>query len=98
MAKPMPKFTTLSTTKDTFGFFFPKSPFSGIFFSIAPIAQLVEQLPFKEKVPGPNPGGRTALRKICTAADFLAVRDGGMSVSRQTAESGSRNFSAEKYL
>ena len=25
----------------------------------APIAQLVEQLPLKETVPGPSPGGRT---------------------------------------
>ena len=25
----------------------------------APIAQLVEQVPFKDKVPGPIPGGRT---------------------------------------
>ena len=29
----------------------------------APIAQLVEQLPFKEKVPGSNPGGRTSEMK-----------------------------------
>ena len=28
-------------------------------FSIAPIAQLVEQLPLKETVPGSSPGGRT---------------------------------------
>ena len=28
-------------------------------FKYAPIAQLVEQLPFKEFVPGSNPGGRT---------------------------------------
>ena len=27
--------------------------------SLAPIAQLVEQLPLKEMVPGSNPGGRT---------------------------------------
>ena len=29
--------------------------------SIPPIAQLVEQLPFKERVPGSNPGGRTKM-------------------------------------
>ena len=28
-------------------------------FHNAPIAQLVEQLPLKETVPGPSPGGRT---------------------------------------
>jgi hypothetical protein len=28
-----------------------------------PIAQLAEQLPFKEKVPGSIPGGRTTSRK-----------------------------------
>ena len=28
-----------------------------------PIAQLVEQLPFKEKVPGSIPGGRTLYRE-----------------------------------
>ena len=27
--------------------------------SVAPIAQLVEQIPLKDKVPGPSPGGRT---------------------------------------
>ena len=32
-----------------------------IVFVFAPIAQLVEQLPFKEKVPGSSPGGRTSL-------------------------------------
>ena len=31
-------------------------------YSQAPIAQLVEQLPFKEKVAGSNPAGRTSTR------------------------------------
>jgi hypothetical protein len=43
------------------GFF--NSPRDGIVFAVpssfAPIAQLVEQLPLKEMVPGSNPGGRT---------------------------------------
>ena len=30
-----------------------------LYFAYAPIAQLVEQLALNEKVPGPNPGGRT---------------------------------------
>jgi hypothetical protein len=42
----------------------------------APVAQLVEQIPFKDKVVGSIPTGRTALRKICTAVGFLAVRTG----------------------
>ena len=44
----------------------------------ASIAQLVEQIPLKDKVVGSIPTGRTALRKICTAADFLAVRTTAM--------------------
>ena len=48
------------------------------FLFFAPIAQLVEQIPLKDKVVGSIPTGRTALRKICTAADFLAVRTAAM--------------------
>jgi hypothetical protein len=33
----------------------------------APIAQPVEQLPFKEKVPGSNPGGRTKDCRLSSA-------------------------------
>ena len=44
----------------------------------APIAQSVEQLPFKQMVVGSIPTGRTR-QKIPTAWDFLVrVRDGGM--------------------
>ncbi len=37
----------------------------------APIAQLVEQLPFKETVPGSSPGGRTKYTNIPPARDFV---------------------------
>ncbi len=37
----------------------------------APVAQSVEQLPFKDMVAGSIPAGRTALRKICLAAVFF---------------------------
>src|SRR3989338_7356153 len=44
----------------------------------APVAQLVEQLPFKEMVAGSIPAGRTR-QKIPTAWDFFAlVRDGSI--------------------
>jgi hypothetical protein len=57
-------------------------------FSSPPIAQLVEQLPFKEKVPGPIPGGRTGqikqLKIFCgregrrfPACKRLSASDGG---------------------
>ena len=46
--------------------------------NIAPIAQLVEQLALNEMVVGSTPTGCTALRKICTVADFLAVQAGSM--------------------
>lgn len=44
----------------------------------APVAQSVELLPFKEKVAGSIPAGRTASRKIYTSVDFLAVRTAAM--------------------
>ena len=52
--------------------------------SLAPIAQSVEQLPFKEKVPGSSPGGRT-----CEASAGRRYDD---------AEAGSRKISAEIYV
>ena len=33
------------------------------FVLLPPIAQLVEQIPFKDKVPGSSPGGRTIAQK-----------------------------------
>ncbi len=35
-----------------------------------PVAQSVEQLPFKEMVVGSIPTGRTSVKKIRTASDF----------------------------
>lgn len=39
--------------------------FYGYYLHFAPVAQSVEQLPFKERVPGSNPGGRK-----CSEAEF----------------------------
>ncbi len=56
-----------------------------------PIAQLVEQLPFKEMVPGSNPGGRTKVRNTCPAAGFLLLSEPERCrVSRRDREAGSR--------
>ena len=43
-----------------------------------PIAQVVEQLPFKEMVPGSNPGGRTRIKNsvcmlLCTDTAFFSL-------------------------
>lgn len=37
----------------------------------APIAQLVEQLPLKEKVPGPSPGGSTKNPLVIASGFYL---------------------------
>ena len=44
-------------------------------FSNAPVAQLVEQLPLKEMVPGSNPGGRTTLVQ-CFVRDVYNEMEG----------------------
>src|SRR3989344_102395 len=48
--------------------------------SLAPIAQSVERLPFKEKVLGSNPSGRTTLDFWSTHAPNLLVRSPFWSV------------------
>lgn len=40
----------------------------------APIAQLVEQLPFKQMVPGSSPGGRTTKSKVIKPCFFVGER------------------------
>ena len=42
--------------------------------SVPPIAQLAEQLPLKEKVPGSRPGGRTLYKKYGRVAEWLKAR------------------------
>ena len=44
----------------------------------APIAQLVEQFPFKEEVPGSIPGGRTREKIVSAYYFFIRVRIGAM--------------------
>jgi hypothetical protein len=41
----------------------------GRFIAIAPLAQLVEQLPLKEMVVGSNPTGRTKLYLFCAGRE-----------------------------
>ncbi len=56
-----------------------------------PIAQLVEQLPLKEMVPGSSPGGRTKGTKIPPARDFVLWSEPERCrVSRRDREAGSR--------
>ncbi len=43
--------------------------------SLAPIAQLVEQLPLKEMVRGSNPRGRTKDTTTCPAAGFVLLSE-----------------------
>ena len=52
----------------------------------APVAQSVEQLPFKEMVVGSIPTGRTKSGRFCASRRPVE------------AETGSRDFSTEKYL
>ena len=52
----------------------------------APLAQLVEQIPLKDKVEGSIPSGRTKHGMFCASRWPVEV------------EAGSRDFSAEKYL
>ena len=47
-------------------------------FEHPPVAQLVEQRPFKPNVVGSSPTGRTTLRKTVPAHCFLVVRGGVM--------------------
>jgi hypothetical protein len=51
--------------------------YSNHFASLAPVAQLVEQLPFKEKVVGSFPTGRTAMKVfiICSKKFYAQVAD-----------------------
>ena len=44
----------------------------------APVAQSVEQIPFKDKVVGSIPTGRTKLRKSPCGGFFNFVRDGAL--------------------
>ena len=52
----------------------------------APLAQLVEQIPLKDKVEGSIPSGRTKHVMLCA------------SRRHDDAEARSRDFSTEKYL
>jgi len=66
-----------------------------------PIAQLVEQLPLKEMVPGSSPGGRTKDRNTCPAAGFLLLSEAQRCFCLSEAkgknrELGSRDFSVRK--
>ena len=62
----------------------------------APIAQLVEQIPLKDKVPGSIPGGRTGFERLNLFRLSKSVRGGGIlrTVVRNT-EPGSRKFSSD---
>ena len=57
-----------------------------LYFAYAPIAQLVEQLALNEKVPGPNPGGRT-----------IKCREWESKAGDRRVEAGSRKFLARNY-
>ncbi len=46
-----------------------------VLFIYPPIAQLVEQLPLKETVPGSSPGGRTKDITIPPAWDFVLLSE-----------------------
>ncbi len=53
----------------------------------------IRLIAFKDKVVGSIPTGRTVLRKICTAADFLACADhSDVLRARKTARGGLRKF------
>ena len=56
--------------------------------SDAPIAQLVEQLPLKEMVPGSNPGGRTRSKRRTAPPFCTLVRAAAMSRTGGTARQG----------
>gem|GEM_PF-4128251 len=62
----------------------------GRFIAIAPIAQLVEQLPLKEMVVGSNPTGRTDDRTIPLERDFLRCAGRRYILHWQNTEPGSR--------
>ncbi len=61
----------------------------------APVAQLVEQLPFKEKVVGSFPTGRTQKEKDAQASFSFGCGAQRCFVSRQNREPGSREFSCD---
>ncbi len=56
------------------------------FVSIALIAQLVEQLPFKQKVAGSNPAGRTASRLSSVGQSDCLVNSRSSVRTRQAAQ------------
>lgn len=53
------------------------------FFSLPPVAQLVEQLPFKETVLGSSPSGRTAKNKPQLLGVFLTQAGPEVCFSRK---------------
>ena len=59
----------------------------------APIAQLVEQLPLKETVPGSSPGRRTTDTKPAPLQVLCVVRGGALFCDKQNCEPGSRALS-----
>ena len=66
--------------------------------SLAPIAQLVEQLPLKEMVLGSNPSGRTKDATTCLAAGFALGASRSHVLQLQDGEAGSRaNFLTRKF-
>jgi hypothetical protein len=66
--------------------------------SLAPVAQLVEQLPFKEKVAGSFPAGRTKDINTCPAAGFMLLCEAESCSSFENDELGSRMFSTKNNL
>ena len=56
--------------------------------SIAPIAQLVEQLPLKEMVVGSNPTGRTKTKESALQQIFCLVRAAAMPCTCRAARRG----------
>lgn len=62
----------------------------------APIAQLVEQIPLKDKVPGSIPGGRTNFRNLNCFRFLKFVRSGGKSRAKASdTELGSQKSSSD---
>ncbi len=60
--------------------------------SLAPIAQLVEQLPLKEMVLGSNPSGRTSSKKQTALLFRALVRAGAIFCICKTARRGREAF------
>ena len=60
---------------------------------VAPIAQLVEQIPLKDKVVGSIPTGRTREKIVTAYYFFIRVRTGAMFLQQQKrARSGSEEI------